>query len=75
MRVLDDIPAPAPGPSYGGLFSTRVYEAESGGTIRLDDAALLFKGEFARFGSDLVISDASTVSSCRTISRSSRARG
>ncbi|MFY9293244.1 MAG: cadherin-like domain-containing protein [Methylorubrum rhodinum] len=58
MRVLDDIPAPAPGPSYGGLFSTRVYEAESGGTIRLDDAALLFKGEFARFGSDLIISDA-----------------
>ncbi len=58
MRIFEDIPAPTPGPSYGGLFSTRVYEAASGGTIRLDDAALLFRGEFARVGADLVIGDA-----------------
>lgn len=58
MSILDDIAAPQPGPSYGGLFSTRVYEAESGGTIRLDEGALLFKGTFARVGGDLVISDA-----------------
>ncbi|WP_342148210.1 cadherin-like domain-containing protein [Methylorubrum sp. SB2] len=58
MTSFDDILAPAPGPSYGGLFSTRVYEAESGGTIRLEDAALLFRGEFARVGADLVIGDA-----------------
>ncbi len=57
MRVFDDIPAPASGSSYGGLFSTRVYEASSGGTLRLDDAALLFKGEFTRVGADLVIGD------------------
>lgn len=58
MRIFDDSPTPASGSPYGGLFSTRVYEAASGGTIRLDDAALLFRGEFARVGSDLVISDA-----------------
>lgn len=57
MRVFEDFSTSAPGPSYGGLFSTRVYEAEAGGSIRLEDAALLFRGEFARLGSDLVISD------------------
>ncbi|WP_232629868.1 cadherin-like domain-containing protein [Methylobacterium sp. Leaf118] len=58
MTILDALAAPEPGPSYGGLFSTRAYDATSGGTIRLDEGALLFKGEFARVGADLVISDA-----------------
>lgn len=55
VRTLGDIAARASGTAFG-LETLREVVAEPGGTIHVDDAALLFRGDYARSGPDLVIS-------------------
>ncbi|AWN40063.1 cadherin-like domain-containing protein [Methylobacterium durans] len=56
MKSAADIRSSSQGPSFG-LADVREVEAEAGGTIRVDDAALLFRGHYVRAGADLIISD------------------
>ena len=56
MTIIDDIGPPRLGPTFG-IGTVREVEATESGTIRVEDAGLLFHGHYARAGADLVISD------------------
>ncbi|GEP07446.1 tandem-95 repeat protein [Methylobacterium oxalidis] len=58
MKTVADIRAFPKGPGFG-FADLREITAESDGTIRVDDAALLFRGHYVRDGSDLIVSDES----------------
>ncbi|MGU3538572.1 VCBS domain-containing protein [Methylobacterium sp. A54F] len=56
MRTLDAHDALPTGGAFG-LASVREVEAGAAPTVAVDDAGLLFRGHYARVGSDLILSD------------------